>query len=403
MLDQLTLFAEDSPARTCQSQEKEKGYEMKTEIPRGADCGTRCSDWFGSADPLGYLLRMCVEQSTRPSMPCNPTFARKATKSGQSCFLLLRLARPTKEKGSSSSEQGRMWQGCANLWRTPDANCSRGAIIEGAVRLEEGNRDADIAERPGEARGMMWPTPKCGSNRNSRTAIIGGHPNHPSPSDLSLEQACEVVAGVLPKECHAPEELPKRFRELWPTPRANKVIATNEQAITRIEKSGYHANIEEAVAMSELWPTPSVCGNYNRRGASATSGDGLATAVKSTGQLNPDWTEILMGFPIGWTDIECDEPEPWPGWPAGMGTKPWRTPQASDGEHGGPNARDSAGGAHLSGQVLTISGQYPYEPPRTVTGMPNRAKRLKALGNSNPPQQYVPALMFIEIMRRMVE
>jgi len=30
---------------------------------------------------------------------------------------------------------------------------------------------------------------------------------------------------------------------------------------------------------SGLWPTPTVCGNYNRKGASATSGDGLATAV----------------------------------------------------------------------------------------------------------------------------
>ena len=28
-----------------------------------------------------------------------------------------------------------------------------------------------------------------------------------------------------------------------------------------------------------LWPTPTVCGNYNRKGASATSGDGLATVV----------------------------------------------------------------------------------------------------------------------------
>ena len=30
---------------------------------------------------------------------------------------------------------------------------------------------------------------------------------------------------------------------------------------------------------SGLWPTPTVCGNYNRKGASPTSGDGLATAV----------------------------------------------------------------------------------------------------------------------------
>jgi hypothetical protein len=34
------------------------------------------------------------------------------------------------------------------------------------------------------------------------------------------------------------------------------------------------------MARSGMWPTPSVCGNYNRKGASATSGDGLATVVQ---------------------------------------------------------------------------------------------------------------------------
>ena len=80
------------------------------------------------------------------------------------------------------------------------------------------------------------------------------------------------------------------------------------------------------------WPTPTVCGNYNRKGASASSGDGLATAMlkwttptarnaKETnapsesdrntptlaaqvgGQLNPDWVEALMGWPPGWTSL----------------------------------------------------------------------------------------------------
>ena len=81
------------------------------------------------------------------------------------------------------------------------------------------------------------------------------------------------------------------------------------------------------------WPTPTVCGNYNRKGASATSGDGLATAVKFVtplardwrsgkssqathdknsrplskqigGSLNPTWVEWLMGWPLGWTDLK---------------------------------------------------------------------------------------------------
>ena len=41
--------------------------------------------------------------------------------------------------------------------------------------------------------------------------------------------------------------------------------------------------LERPTAESDagLWPTPTVCGNYNRKGASANSGDGLATAVKA--------------------------------------------------------------------------------------------------------------------------
>lgn len=81
-------------------------------------------------------------------------------------------------------------------------------------------------------------------------------------------------------------------------------------------------------------PTPTVHGNYNRKGLFPTSGDGLATWVKAWptpcardwrsgrqsssmsrghapclpeaagGMLNPPWVEWLMGFPIGSTDCE---------------------------------------------------------------------------------------------------
>ena len=93
---------------------------------------------------------------------------------------------------------------------------------------------------------------------------------------------------------------------------------------------------------SGLWPTITVCGNYNRKGASATSGDGLITALRTwptpirrdsrtvrggarmknsigseplitqvaeserrtDGRLNPVWVEWLMGWPLGWTDLK---------------------------------------------------------------------------------------------------
>lgn len=125
-----------------------------------------------------------------------------------------------------------------------------------------------------------------------------------------------------------------------------------------------------AHAERELWPTISVNGNYNRAGTSAHSGDGLATAVKrqSVGQLNPNWVECLQGLPIGWTDPECDNPIPWPGWPA----------------------------------PPDIGGQYAYEPPRTVTGMKNRAARLKALGNCVVPQQAEPMFRTIATIEQII-
>jgi len=50
-------------------------------------------------------------------------------------------------------------------------------------------------------------------------------------------------------------------------------------------------------------PTLTRKGNYNRKGVSPTSGDGLATAIG--GRLNPTWCEWFMGFPLGHTDVGC--------------------------------------------------------------------------------------------------
>jgi len=79
--------------------------------------------------------------------------------------------------------------------------------------------------------------------------------------------------------------------------------------------------------------TTTVCGNHNRKGASKTSGDGLATYVRkyptptahnaketnapsesmrntptlgsiAGGPMNPTFPEWLMGWPIGWTDLK---------------------------------------------------------------------------------------------------
>lgn len=86
---------------------------------------------------------------------------------------------------------------------------------------------------------------------------------------------------------------------------------------------------------------------------------------KTEGQLNADWVELLMGLPIGWTDINVakEDIESWQGWPAAINVE-----------------------------------QYAYEPPRVIIGQKNRAKRLKALGNGCVPQQvYLVFAAIVEV------
>lgn len=82
-----------------------------------------------------------------------------------------------------------------------------------------------------------------------------------------------------------------------PTPTATE-YGVNQSASTNAKARPSLSTM----ARKNLWPTPTVCGNYNRKGASKTSGDGLATVAG--GPLNPKWVEWLMGYPLGWTELK---------------------------------------------------------------------------------------------------
>ena len=78
----------------------------------------------------------------------------------------------------------------------------------------------------------------------------------------------------------------------WPTPTAT--LGTKGGRVTP-RKSREGGTLIEAVSQRSTWATPTVHGNYNRAGASAKSGDGLAT--QAGGSLNPTWVEWLMSGP----------------------------------------------------------------------------------------------------------
>ena len=204
---------------------------------------------------------------------------------------------------------------------------------------EDGTTSSQPASECGE--GCLWPTPSVHGNYNRR--------------GLSENSGDGLATAV----------------KMWPTP-------------TSTERSGINPNTGRGAGLTHavsLWPTPhrncsNGAGAHGDGGlniqtaVSLSNGDSPTLAQHVTGEvrpayemLSPDWVECLMNFPLGWTDPDCDEPEPWPGWPAMMG-----------------------------------ESQYPYEPPRTGTGIPHRAARLCALGNAVVPAQAYPFFEAIATM-----
>jgi hypothetical protein len=96
---------------------------------------------------------------------------------------------------------------------------------------------------------------------------------------------------------------------LWPTPTTQENEhpgATWNSKGRRVAPSGvtHGMNLADAV---QMWPTPTAddASNVNPK---PNRFRGLVAAVNETtpigGKLNPTWVEWLMGFPLGWTDLE---------------------------------------------------------------------------------------------------
>jgi hypothetical protein len=197
---------------------------------------------------------------------------------------------------------------------------------------------------PAKARASAELDPACGGTWRASLAKFDPATSSWKTAQLSLLEDSELCSVTWPRsgmtaagQCWERPTLERRTSatgsglsvDAWPTPRCHM---TRPVRVRMDVEKGHKSNLEEVVAVrasgfsidtdatdlwsatahgakgtaSVMWPTPTVCGNYNRKGSSATSGDGLAIAVGLTpgGSLNPTWVEWLMGWPLGWTDLK---------------------------------------------------------------------------------------------------
>ena len=69
------------------------------------------------------------------------------------------------------------------------------------------------------------------------------------------------------------------------------------------QKEPGKCNLTQAIALEKLYTTPCAADSQGSTGG----GNHRSLRTDVAGQLNPTWVEWLMGFPIGWTDLNASE------------------------------------------------------------------------------------------------
>lgn len=104
-----------------------------------------------------------------------------------------------------------------------------------------------------------------------------------------------------------------RMPHTWPTPRASDGPrgTTTATESTKRRVQNHQANLPEAVVEAARFPTltardyraPNSPESQARRNMNSSRGQQLPNQIG--GQLNPTWTEWLMGYPSGWTELNA--------------------------------------------------------------------------------------------------
>ena len=157
-----------------------------------------------------------------------------------------------------------------------------------------------------------WPTLKA----TSRLA----HREKPCPSHIKGTHGWSLNAAVT-------DNLSEKPYRMWPTPTTVEHINPKRKIFMRGKSYRIKSNqgVEGGAKLCEIieqqvFPTPTkrdykgMSGSLFREKYGKVKNLADAVLVKGGGQLNPNWVEWLMGWPIGWTDLkplEMDKFQQW--------------------------------------------------------------------------------------------
>jgi len=252
-VEQLTLFAEDSHAKTYRLPAGAKGWRVK-----GRGSGMKWRGWSARLDHNMSSWKIAQCSPGEDLTGCSWAWPRWGMMRNGVCWERTMLELPTSGKGSG-------------FWLTPRV-VEVDETPENFRRRMNSRRKNDRKNGYGslsmQVKARMWPTPNkrdwkdSGASQGARKSPNLGTVVH------------------------------------WPTPRSTD--GTHGGRVTP-RKSRNGGNLIEAVS-KEMFTTPCADDTGHRKKKYAQGGSALSNQIG--GQLNPTWVEWLMGVPIGWSDLK---------------------------------------------------------------------------------------------------
>jgi len=190
-----------------------------------------------------------------------------------------------------------------SLWKTPQCSLFGGLVEFSATWPRWGTmRNGECWARKmwerhtaGNEYGL-WATPRASANENRQTK--------PTPSQLAGKHGLSLCA-----QANTPE--------MWPTPNVPNGGRSTAHVTDWRGKTAYHNGKKVQVGLESAvkrFPTPTKRdhkggADWNKRtrdGKKRPESDMTLPDVveMAGGHLNPQWVEWLMGWPLGWTDLQ---------------------------------------------------------------------------------------------------
>ena len=248
--------------------------------------GEQLSLWTSSAEDI-------------PASPLAPQASEKEQTTLDTCGLGLEQPLASYDPNTQSwrmSEDISLWGDYKLLENLPKSGMTRNGVLY---------QQPDWVRPIDEIASSLWPTPTAvtrpmeGNVRMYRAKIRAGE---------MTEQEAEAILGKSVWEAQG------KMPAMWPTPTTQEVEHPNAELTATGRRKSKNGETSHSLGLADavkIWPTPTA-----RDGKGASGHKKLARRLAdltiqarmqdgvTSGSLNPMWVEWLMGFPIGWTDLE---------------------------------------------------------------------------------------------------